>query len=278
MIKSMLLSVDGSSYSHAVVDAGIYLAQNLSCHTKILSVVDVRPRDWQASVGSESIVPIIPTVTGPGENQDARHELIEKTLASLEQKLQKSRVDYSIETVSGLPVDCICDHARIADLVIMGIRGEYHIWHANIIGATLGPVSRQLERPFLVVGETFEPFEHVLIAYDGSPAAAKALAMAGYLSSTLNLQCTLLVINPCEKNAGELISEGREYLKKYNIECSCVFDSGSTAKKICEYSKDSRINLVIMGAYGHSRIYEILWGSTTEEVIKHAEIPILFVK
>ncbi|KAA3612543.1 MAG: universal stress protein [Calditrichaeota bacterium] len=278
MIKSILLSVDGSSYTDAVVDAGIYLAKSLNCHVKVLSVIDVRPQDWQASVGSESIVPIIPTVVGSEENQDERQSLIDKTLATLEAKLRAKQVDYSIETINGLPVECICDHARVVDLVIMGIRGEYHIWHSNMIGSTLGPVSRQLERPFLVVGEKFEPFGHVLIAYDGSPAAAKALTMAGYIASSLGLKCTLLVLNAKEDDAGDLIREGRDYLKKYEIECSCVFDSGSAAKKICEYSKDSQINLVIMGAYGHSRIYEILWGSTTEEVMKHAEIPVLLVK
>ena len=278
MIKSILLAIDGSSYTDSVIHAGIYFAKKLKAHLKVLSVIDVRPYDWQAAVGSESIVPIIPTASGSEESQETKKLAIEKMLAETEVLLKKEKITYSTEMPCGLPVDLICDQSRVADLVILGTRGEYRVWHEEMIGATLGPVSRQIERPLLVVGEKFEAVKHVLIAYDGSSAAAKALSLAGYLGSQLKVQVTLLVSGENEDEAASLMQEARDYLKTYNVNCQCVLESGSAAQKICEYSKENQIDLVVMGAYGHSRIYEILLGCTTEKVLKNSEIPVLLVR
>lgn len=124
MFKTILLSIDGSTYTDAIIDAGIFLAKKLNCHLKVLSVIDVRPQDWQASVGSESIVPIIPALAPPDDNQEQQSSRIHTTIVEVEKKLSDNGVDFTVETITGLPVESICDHARVADMVIMGIRGN----------------------------------------------------------------------------------------------------------------------------------------------------------
>lgn len=277
MIKSILLSVDGSSYTETVVQTGVELAKKLDAKLQVLSVLDVRPYDWQGIVGSESIVPVVPTSPSSEEEKEKKREQIDAMLIDIDSRLKEQKIEYCFHTPAGLPVDCICEYSRVADLVILGTRGEFQAWHEGMIGATLGPVSRQLEKPFLVVGQQKREFQKFLLAYDGSAPASKAINLAGYLGVSLGMTGTVLFIGKDEDSAAELLQEAREYLKNYELECDCVVESGSPAKRICEFAQANSSDLVIMGAYGHSRLHEVVWGSTTEEVLKTLEIPVLLV-
>lgn len=53
---------------------------------------------------------------------------------------------------------------------------------------------------------------------------------------------------------------------------------GSPENKICEFAQDHAYDLIVMGAYGHSRIREAILGSTTQTVMRKAQMPVLLAK
>ena len=60
MIKSILLPVDGSSFTESVLNHGKYLAEKFSALLRILTVVDIRTYEWTLNVGSEGYMPVVP--------------------------------------------------------------------------------------------------------------------------------------------------------------------------------------------------------------------------
>lgn len=53
---------------------------------------------------------------------------------------------------------------------------------------------------------------------------------------------------------------------------------GNPASKILEISEDEHVSLIVMGAYGAGKIEELLLGSITEKVIRHAKVPAMAIR
>lgn len=66
-------------------------------------------------------------------------------------------------------------------------------------------------------------------------------------------------------------------LKANAIEAEAVVRQGDADDVISAYVRDEAINLMVMGAYGHSRIRSFIVGSTTTTMIRTCKIPLLMV-
>lgn len=278
MIKSILLSVDGSIYTESVLRTGIYLAKSLQAKVRALSVIDVRTFEWAMSIGADGFVPIIPSAVYLEESRKLQDEKAQAVLEKSRQILEEEGTSFSVEKASGSPVDVICERARIVDLLIMGARGEFAKWGSKMIGATLEAVTRQVNKPILIVSKVFAPYRKILAPYDGSPTANKALGLAGYLAHNLALPVEVLTVSARKKDAEQVMEEAEHYLQSYEVACTSVHINGAPDTTICEYAHDNGFDLIVMGAYGRSRIREAFLGSTTEAVMRKAQIPVLLAR
>lgn len=278
MIKSILLSVDGSMYTEAVIRSGIHLARSFEAKIRVLSVVDVRVFEWAMSIGADGFVPVIPSTTYLEESRKLQDEKATAVLTKSQEMIRKAGLECKTEKAVGSPVDVICEQDRLADLLIMGARGEFAKWESKMIGATLEAVSRQVNKSLLIVSKIFQPPQRILAAYDGSLTANKALSIAGYFANKLSLPVTVLTVSEHKEEAEHIIEEGQKYLASYDVECTGKIVSGAPDSQICEYAHTHNFDLLVMGAYGRSRILEAILGSTTESVMRKAQVPVLLAK
>ena len=89
-----------------------------------------------------------------------------------------------------------------------------------------------------------------------------------------------MVINVSTRadEAGRILDEAEKYLANYDVSCEKKHLQGSPENKICEFAQDHAYDLIVMGAYGHSRIREAILGSTTQTVMRKAQMPVLLAK
>lgn len=278
MIRSLLLSVDGSIYTESAVRTAIYLAQAFKARLRVLSVIDVRTFEWAMSVGADAFVPIIPTAVYLEETKKLQQRKAEAVLQKSDELLRDTGLHYELLLEAGSPTEVICEHLRMVDLSIMGARGEFAIWKSKNIGATLDSVSRQAPKPILIVSRTFRPIHRILAAYDGSATANRALSLAAYFASKLEQSVTVVTIASRQQEAAHALDEAAQYLENCGIPCDGVFVPGVPEQKICDYAHENNFDLIVMGAYGHSRIREAILGSTTQSVMRKAQIPVLLAK
>ena len=64
----------------------------------------------------------------------------------------------------------------------------------------------------------------------------------------------------------------------YNVDAANIHKKGNIEDRIILYAKESGCDLIVMGAYGHSRIREALLGSTTIQVMRKTGSPVILVK
>jgi nucleotide-binding universal stress UspA family protein len=130
-------------------------------------------------------------------------------------------------------------------------------------------------RPILMCPEEFASelavvFDKVVIAWDHTAPAARAVADAlPMLQAAANVRIITATdkITPAEQESGTaLVSHLAEHGIKATFEAAEI--EGSSVGKVFEaYVKANAIDLLIMGAYRHSRLNEIVWGGATKTVI-----------
>jgi nucleotide-binding universal stress UspA family protein len=279
MVKSILLTIDGSSFSEPVLQYGIELSKKFGTQLRVLTVIDARIFEWAVAIGIEGFAPVIPSTGYQEESRKLLEQRAEDVLKKSETLLKKANIDYSLEKENGNPVDVICDKSRMVDLVIMGAKGEFARWSDKMLGATLEAATRLSIKPIMIIPNKYKKIQKILIAYDGSDNAIKALSMAAYFASQMKLPLNILTVHESSTEAKDLLSEAREYLSPYSIQSIDEKTlSGDPADKIVEFAKEFKIDLIIMGSYGHSRIREAILGSTTVQTMRKATAPLLMVK
>lgn len=142
------------------------------------------------------------------------------------------------------------------------------------------------------------PFSKIVVAYDGSKAAEKALHQAIMLSqdtySTIleiihvyNFPTIVIgeaIISPAPNrefalyNAAQSVADRATELVKHLPLASVILKQGDPAKTILEYADETGCDLIIIGSHGHGSILDIVLGSVSHDVIKHANVSVLVVK
>jgi nucleotide-binding universal stress UspA family protein len=116
----------------------------------------------------------------------------------------------------------------------------------------------------------------ILVAYDGSGHAARALTVAAALSARPGVSCTLVTIASSEDAGREILDPAEAYLCRHGVSPQRHVAVGSRpSEMICELVTSSAAQILIMGAYGHRPVREMLFGSTTERVLSHCSVAVV---
>jgi nucleotide-binding universal stress UspA family protein len=211
--------------------------------------------------------------------REALHERGRVLLDAFADKCQARSV--SVETASpiGIVANEICDQARAADLIVLGHRGVNERFSTGLLGGTTESVARKSPKPVFVSPMAFAPITRPLLAYDGSPRASAAMHAAAGLASTLGLPLTVLHVGrEGRSDAERVLDEARRYLGAYDVELHTRELTGPPHRRIVEALRDGQYDLLFIGAYGHSRIIEMVLGSTTEFVLRNTPCPVLMTR
>ena len=77
-----------------------------------------------------------------------------------------------------------------------------------------------------------------------------------------------------EATGARVLDEAKRYLASYTIRTSFTSLSGHAPERIVAAIRSEGHDLLFIGAYGHSRIVEMVLGSTTEYVLRNAPCPV----
>lgn len=196
-----------------------------------------------------------------------------RLLGAFEDAAARAKVPYHSVVRLGPPTDALTSLARTADLVAMS-RGETE---AGALSAELERLFRTIPHPFLVASEGVENVRRLAVAYDGSPAAVRALSLAADLVSHWHPRAPevfLIEVSRMDEDS-TLVDAGR-YLELYGVPFRALTVHGAdVAEAIVQAAVDHDVDLLCMGAFSHGRLREALLGSTTRGVLARRRKPVL---
>ncbi len=275
MIKTILVGLDGSEHSRTATRYALWLGRRFEARVVGLHVVDIVSiegsffHDISGSLGFEPYLDF---------STKMREVLQERGEALLEEfRNEAGAADVPYETVLGIGIvpNEICERARTADLVVIGHRGINEKFSTGLLGGSAESVTRKSPKPVWVCSTEFREVSRPLLAYDGSQRASAALAAAADFCSQLRLPLTVLHVNKDAVQGRKTLDEARRYLDSYSLEVTDELEeAGHAPEHIAEFIGDRQHDLLFIGAYGHSRIVEMVLGSTTEYVLRNSHCPV----
>jgi nucleotide-binding universal stress UspA family protein len=190
--------------------------------------------------------------------------------------------------ITQVPVSAMQQHGELveavtrleskADLLVVGKRGESADFAKMHLGSNLERVLRASIRPVLVASRQFRPIKRFLIAYDGGPSVEKAVAHAVSEPLLKGLECHLIRAGKLDANAEWFTNEAADKLRAAGFDVQMHILPGHPEEAIAGLVTEHSIDLLVMGAYGHSRIRNLILGSTTTALVRTCLIPVLMFR
>lgn len=170
--------------------------------------------------------------------------------------------------------DAIIRHSVLSDVIVLSLAGTGAASYATSL---IGSVATNARAPILAVprsGPTFDLKGVVAIAWDGSNEASMALRSSLPL---LERAASVHLIEISEKTLPAEVKDGAAYLSRHGIDATTShrLAGGDVGHAIIEAAGKMDAALIVMGAYGHSRLNEYLFGGTTRTMLASSPVPLL---
>ena len=283
MKEQIIACVDGSRSTTAVCQWSAWVAPRLDAPVKLLHTLE-KPANTDAGDLSGSI--------GLGSREELMVELIKldeqrsritqeqgKLLLAAAKDLFDSELpnDHAITIKTclrhGNLVETLSDLEADTRLVIMGRQGEISS-QVHQVGSQLENVVRVLHTPILVSVGEFNAPQKIMFAYDGSETGKKVLERLTISPLFKGLSCDLVMVG----GEYEQLISAQSLLHNAGIMTTTYQLKGDVEAALKEHIQHHQIDLVIMGAYGHSRLRQFLLGSHTSRMLSQSPVSLLLLR
>lgn len=277
-IKKLLLPSDGSDYSRTAGDYAIYIARLIKARITALHVMDIKIIQGPlfSDIAFYSGLPVyyefLPKI------EEALGKRADTILEDIRKKSAEAGVAIELNKTAGIIEDTIIGQSESHDLVVLARRGEhFHFNAGGLLGSTAESVVRRSKKPVLITPVDFKEIESIGLAFDGSMPATNALKLAAWLSAEAHWPITTLIISDDSAVGAELTKKVETYLDDKEVDNEVLLLRGREDKEILRFIREGAVEMMIMGAYGKGRLKEFFLGSTTSNVIRSSDIPVLLM-
>lgn len=283
--NTVLACVDGSGLMDAVCDYACWIAQRVDAPLTLLHSIDHHPEtstmlDLSGNIGLDSKDQLLEDIIRLDQEQNRlKLQQSKRIMLAARQRLTQAGIaEPNLYSRHGSLVESLIELEEYLRVLVVGVRGRVHENQPDKIGAKLESIIRSLHKPILVVNDVFKAPERIMIAYDGSKAADKALAMV--VSSPLyrGLLCHLVCVSR-DDHSGAMLEQAANKLKQVpGIKLISQKLTGKPEQALCDYQTRYEIDLTIMGAFSHTRIHDLLLGSFTVKMLTQSRKPLLLLR
>lgn len=280
----VLAAIDASTYATSICDHAAWFAARMGAGVELLHVIDrgenTRGRlDLSGSVGLGASETLLEELARVDEAQGRiAREHGQSLLEGAARRIRETGVtDVKLVHRYGEVAETLIELEDEADLVVIGKRGESGNFAQGHLGSKVERVVRGSIRPVLVVPRVFMPITRAVVAFDGGASALKALALVAERPVFAGIPCLVVIVGEPGVQTDALAAQATEALGQ-RPDSSVTVVGGQVEAALKEALRRGEGDLLVMGAYGHSRIRELIVGSTTTAMIRTSKLPILLFR
>lgn len=280
-MKRVIACIDSSPCINALAEAAAWIAKQTGRELVLLQVLDYYPASYHLGEISGVI----------GFESNA---MLLKELAELEQKQSELALSYSnnlldhisklILEMHGLHTTHIQEKGDFLeqsfnllhedDIVVIGRVGEKSAERNKPLGSNVENFIRGANCTVMTVGDSFKPPTRFIFAYEYSPTCVKMMKRIAQSDLLRLLQCHLVYVG----DHPEILREPEQYLKDANLDVITEYRYGDVAENILEYQNEHGIQLIVLGAFSHSKIHQFFLGSIATTIFRNAKVPLLVAR
>lgn len=285
-MRKILACIDTRGNTDAVIDWAAWAAVRLNSTLEFLHVLERHPEmaevtDFSGAIGVDAQESLLKELSAQDEQhsvamREAGRDLLaharsRAAVAGVERVDARLRHGDFIETAIELQGE--------TDLFVLGehyqasaqvrIRAEHH----------LERVIRGVSSSVLVAtAEAFVAPQRVVVAFDGSPGARKALAQLAQHPLVAGLPVLVAMVASDTTKARQQLKQAQAALEAASATVETELTTGEPQQVLPALVKREAPALLVMGAFGHSRLRQLLLGSTTTTLLRLSDVPVLILR
>ncbi len=284
-MATILACVDGSRFSASVCDAAAWVATRIGAAVEAVHVLDQphaagRPADLSGAFEIDMRDNLLEELAALDEQ---RSKLAQRrgwlVLDEARNRLSAAGVsEVRVHQYQGAVVDTITERDGDVDLVVIGRRGESADVARPHLGSNLERVVRASRHPVLVVSEQFTPISRFILAFDGGPSATRAVEYLSTSRLLADAACHIVTVASGSGDRAAALDAAKATLTRAGYAVTSGVVTGHVEQAIIGEVGKQQADLLVMGAYGHSRIRELIIGSTTTVMLNRSPVPVLLFR
>ncbi|MBC7285857.1 universal stress protein [Hoeflea sp.] len=282
--QKIVALVDGSTYSASVCDHAAWISQRTNAPVELIHVLGRREaadtHDHSGAIALGARTALLEELAaldaqrsklishrGRAILEDARAILDKAGVTDITTRLRHGNI---VEAVGEVEAD--------ARVILIGKRGEAADFASGHLGSNLERIVRASHKPVFVASRAFRPIEKVLVAYDGGASAMKAVDHIARSPLFAGLEIHVVTVGNATPEVKKGLDDAKAMLKAAGIEAGTAVLPGQPEIALGKLVDEAQFDMLVMGAYGHSRIRSLIIGSTTTEMIRSCKVPVVLMR
>jgi len=271
-IKNILIHIDNSSACEHRIDVAFQLAVQHKAQLSGIYVIPDFPTAtyYEAQISADIIAEI---------DREALEtaKLAQRKYVDI---ASKAGVSLTVAIERGNPISILDEYARFTDLFVLGQNHPED--PENLSEALADTLVLEVGTPCLIVPYSSSrqfAAKRVLVAWNASREAARSLKDAIPILKNAEY-VEVLLVNPSQHEADEDKNHGKRvssFLIQHGVTPEIQVDTGNKSKPgdaIIARASEVDADMIVMGAYGHSRLREIILGGVTRKILKQMTVPV----
>ena len=282
-MNKIITCIDGSALSDDVCKAGVWAAIKLDKTLLLLHAVEKKSaqgvEDLSGAIGLGARTALLIEMASLDEQRSKVALALGKEVLDHALELAVQQGCQSAEKTqrrSGL-VEAIQDLEKDARLIVIGRLGEDNDKKFKMLGSHLEQVIRQTHTPVLIVNKSFVEPKSFMLAYDGRETADKAVQRIIEGGLLQGLTCHLVTVKNKQAKLEEKFKQTEALLVEKGFQVKASFLEGNIFDSLEEYKQKEAVDLLVMGAFSHSKLATVFLGSNTLKMIENTQLPLLIL-
>ncbi|MEP3247366.1 MAG: universal stress protein [Sneathiella sp.] len=265
----------------------LHLTNDERLETRLSVALSLAAENKAHIVGLYTITPVTPPTSFMGyippefveRTRGIEAENAKQAAARLQTKADAENISCSVIEEEGYAPDILVKHALTSDIVVIGqvdpdddASAQYQNLADDLVVGCPCPV---LSVPY---AGNFKAFgSHIIIGWNNTPEASRAMRNAlPFIRKAEKI--TLLNVNPAtDQSVGN--EAAKQFLERHGATVEVkvgYWPELGVGNALLDALVDYNADMLVMGAYGHSRLREMILGGATQEILEHMTAPVLF--
>lgn len=273
MLKQILLGLDDTPSSIRAKEIALSLAQMHAAGVTALTIVDA------ARIAPPEPVPM----GGDSYKQHKDEVLVGRTREELGELARRftyechaASINCDVAVREGDAIDALTAASDIHDLIVIGRDAAFHADQGGKVSQIVERLLRQSPRPLIVSPSEKQNTDRVIVAYDGSVPAMRALQMFCLLGVAGKSEVTVLTVNAARAAAEAISARAVHHLASHAVSARArvVESAADPTNAIVDIASELDARLIVMGTYGRRGWREYLLGSTADRLVSESKSPL----
>lgn len=283
--NKVLACVDRSHFADTVADYAAWAARRMAAPLEFLHVIDRHPEigsgdDHSGAIGIDAQELLLTELSDKDAALSrAAREQGRVFLNRLRERAVAAGVTApDVRQRHGALDDTVAELQDGVRLYVFGRRGASAETTRRDLGRNVERMVRALHKPILTVTEGYTEPRRILFAFDGSIVTRRGVEMVATSPLFQGMPVHLLMSGKESNAATRQLEWAQQRLTEAGFDAPSRLVPGDAESVIAKTVAAQDIDLLIMGAYAHSPLRSLLFGSTTTDLLRAATIPTLLLR